>query len=257
MFPAWLRGDAIESGGGDTRRPNLSATAQRYLDRLGLGAEDLFHHVLATLHDPAYRDANAGALRMEWPRVPLPGWPDGAGQAEAEALAESAARGRNLAALLDPDALVLGVTRAPLRPEVAVIAVPATVSGRNMAGDDFAVKAGWGHHGQGDAVMPGQGRAVERAYTPEERASMGDALSALGETVFDIHLNDKAFSRNVPAAVWAYKLGGYQVLKKSLSYREHEILERALKSEEVQYFSEMARRIAALLQATANNTHHP
>ena len=257
MFPAWLRGDAIESGGSDTRRPNLSATAQRYLDRLGLGAEDLFHHVLATLHDPAYRDANAGALRMEWPRVPLPGWPDGAGQGEAEALAESAASGRNLAALLDPDAVVPGVTRAPLRPEVAVIAVPATVSGRNMAGDDFAVKAGWGHHGQGDAVMPGQGRAVERAYTPEERAAMGDALSALGETVFDIHLNDKAFWRNVPAAVWAYKLGGYQVLKKWLSYREHEVLERALKSEEVQYFSEMARRIAALLQATANNTHHP
>ena len=44
---------------------NLTASAQRYLDRLGLGVEDLFHHVLATLHDPAYREANAGALQME------------------------------------------------------------------------------------------------------------------------------------------------------------------------------------------------
>ena len=37
--------------------------------------------------------------------------------------------------------------------------------------------------------MPGQGRAVERAYTPEERAALGDALPALGETTLDIHLN--------------------------------------------------------------------
>ena len=44
---------------------NLTASAQRYLDRLGLGVEDLFHHILATLHDPAYREANAGALQME------------------------------------------------------------------------------------------------------------------------------------------------------------------------------------------------
>ena len=32
--------------------------------------------VLALLHDPVYREANAEALRMEWPRIPLPGWPD-------------------------------------------------------------------------------------------------------------------------------------------------------------------------------------
>ena len=56
------------------RLPNLSPAAQRYLDRLGMGVEDLFYHVLAVLHDPTYRRANAGALRMEWPRIPLPGW---------------------------------------------------------------------------------------------------------------------------------------------------------------------------------------
>ena len=40
-----------------------------------------------------------------------------------------------------------------------------------MMGDDFDVTAGWGHYGAGDAVMPGGGRAVERAYTEEERAA--------------------------------------------------------------------------------------
>ena len=56
------------------RGPNLSPAAQNYLDRLGLSVDDLFHHVIAVLHDPQYRAANAGALRMEWPRIPLPGW---------------------------------------------------------------------------------------------------------------------------------------------------------------------------------------
>ena len=78
FFPAWLRDEGLAlDGGGAQRRPNLSAAAQRYLERLGLGVEDLFRHALAVLHDPAYREANAGALRMEWPRIPLPGWPDG------------------------------------------------------------------------------------------------------------------------------------------------------------------------------------
>ena len=245
-FPTRLRDDGIGSDGDMARRPNLSATAQRYLDRLGLGVEDLFHHVLATLHDPAYRAANAGALRMEWPRIPLPGWPDGKAEGAADALARSAARGRELAALLDPDTPVPGVTQAPLRPEIAAIAVPATVGGRNMAGDDFAVTAGWGHRGQGDAVMPGQGRPVERAVTPEERAAMGGTLPTLGDTTVDIYLNGDAFWRNVPAAVWTYKLGGYQVLKKWLSYRERDILGRNLKADEVQHFTDTARRIAAI-----------
>ena len=243
FFPAWLREDD-ERGG---LRPNLTATARRYLERLGLGVEDLFHHVLATLHDPAYREANAGALRMEWPRVPLSGWPDGADPDAAAALAASAARGRDLAALLDPEIPVPGVTQGPLRPETAAIAVPATTDGRNMAGADFALTAGWGHLGAAGAVMPGQGRAIERSYTPEEREALGDALSALGETTFDAHLNDRAFWRNVPAAVWRYRLGGYQVLKKWLSYRERPILGRALSPEEVQHFTDTARRIAAIL----------
>ena len=247
-FPVWLRDDGIGNDDNKESRANLSGVAQRYLDRLDLGVEDLFHHVLATLHDPAYRVANAGALRMEWPRIPLPGWPDGEAEGAADALAQSAAHGRTLAALLDSETPVPGVTQAPLRPEIATIAVPATTGGRNMAGDDFAVTAGWGHHGQGDAVMPGQGRAVERAFTPEERAAMGDTLPALGNTTADVYLNGDAFWRNVPATVWSYKLGGYQVLKKWLSYRERSVLGRPLKADEVQHFTDTARRIAAILR---------
>ncbi len=253
-FPALLRDNGIGNDGDSAYRPNLSRTAQRYLDRLGRGVEDLFHHVLATLHDPAYREANAGALRMEWPRIPLPGWPGGEAEGAAEELARSAARGRDLAALLDPDTPVPGVTLAPLRPEIACIAVPATTGGRNMAGKDFGVTAGWGHYGQGDAVMPGQGRAAERAVSPDERAAMGDALPTLGERTLDIYLNGEAFWRNVPAAIWTYRLGGYQVLKKWLSYRERPILGRALRPEEVQHFTDTGRRIGAILSMPGART---
>ena len=192
---------------------------------------------------------------MEWPRIPLPGWPDGEAEGAAEAFAASAVRGRELARLLDPEVPVPGVTQGPLRLEIAPIAVPTTTDGRNMTGDDFAVTARWGHFGTGDAVMPGQGRIVERAYTPDEKAAMGDSIPTLGETTFDVYLNDRAFWRNVPAAVWTYKLGGYQVLKKWLSYRERNVLARPLKPEEVQHFTDTARRIGAILLLTTVKAH--
>ncbi len=256
-IPLWLRDDGIERDE-TLRRLNLSPAARHYLEHLDLGVEDLFHHVLAVLHDSTYREANADALRMDWPRIPLPGWPlpGSAGilpaSDVAEALAQSAARGRELAALLDPDTPVPGVTTGTLRPDIATIAVPATVDGRNMTNDDFALTAGWGHYGTGEAVMPGQGRVVERGYTAAERAALGDATGVLGQTTFDIYLNGNAYWRNVPAAVWRYKLGGYQVLKKWLSYRERAVLGRALVPEEVLYFAEVARRIRAIVAATDN-----
>ena len=158
FFPAWIEDKGLALGNvPPERRPNLSDAAQGYLDKLGLSVEDLFHHVLAVLHDPAYREANAGALRMECPRIPLQGWPDGDDAGAGDALAASAAWGRELAALLDSDTPVPGVTDGALRPEIAAIAVPSTVDGGNMTGGDFAVTVGWGYFGQGDAVMPGQG----------------------------------------------------------------------------------------------------
>ena len=242
MFPAWLRDDGLGlDSGGTQRRPNLSPAAQSYLEQLGLGVEDLFHHVLAVLHDPTYREANAGALRMEWPRIPLPGWPDG----------DAAGAADEIAALLDPDTPVPGVTAAPLRPEIGAVAVPSTTGGGNMAGGDFALTAGWGHFGQGEAVMPGQGRVVERPHTASEQDALCESAPILGDTTFDIYLNDRAYWRNVPAAVWRYKLGGYQVLKKWLSYREHKVLDRPLHPEEVHHFTNTARRIAAILHLPA------
>ena len=251
FFPLWLRHDGLAlDGNGTGRRPNISPETQRYLDSLGIGVEDLFNHVIATLHDSGYRTANAGALRMEWPRIPLPGWPDGIADGAADAIEESATRGRQLAALLDSDTPVAGVTTGSLRPELAAIAVPTTTDGSNMVGDDFAASAGWGHYGTGDAVMPGHGRVVPRDYTGDERTALAEEIQTLGDTTFDVYLNERAYWCNIPAAVWNYQLGGYQVLKKWLSYRESKVLGRSLLPEEVQHFTDTARRIEAILNLT-------
>ena len=246
LFPTYLRQDAA-IGVNAGLRANLSAAAQRYLNRIGAAVEDLFHFALATLHDAEYRNSNADGLRLGWPRIPLPGWPQGTSEDAAERLAAAAARGRELARLLDPDTPVPGVTAGNLRPEITAIAVPTKVDGHQMTGDDFAVAAGWGHFGVGDAVMPGQGQAVERSYRAKEREALGDGTSQLGESTFDIYLNREAYWLNVPAAVWQYRLGGYQVLKKWLSYRENSILSRPLTLNDVQSFVDAVRRITAIL----------
>ena len=75
----------------------------------------------------------------------------------------------------------------------------------------------------------------------------------LGETCVDVHLNGEARWSAVPIHVWNYTLGGYQVLKKWLSYREFTaeptspLLHRALRPEEAAYFAQVVRRIGAIL----------
>ena len=70
---------------------------------------------------------------------------------------------------------------------------------------------------------------------------------ALGTKTYDIYLNTATYWKNIPEAVWDYTIGGYQVIKKWLSYRECNLLDRDLTLDEVRYVSEMARRIAAIL----------
>jgi hypothetical protein len=150
--------------------------------------------------------------------------------------------GRRVAALLAPETPEDGVTAGKVRPELRSIAVATRVGGGQLSGADFAVTARWGITGQGGVTMPGPGRKVERVFTAEEAAGR-----ILGPDTVDVFLNDTAHWRNVPRRVWDYTLGGYQVLKKWLSYREQAILGRPLTVDEVGYVTAVARRIAALV----------
>ena len=128
----------------------------------------------------------------------------------------------------------------------------------NFGAAPVAVTAGWGHAGQGGVTMPGKGKINTRPWTEEERAAIGQgaealglsaeqALAQLGEQTVDVYLNDVAYWRGVPSGVWSYTIGGYQVMKKWLSYREKPLLGRDLKPDEMREVQAMARRIAAIL----------
>ena len=72
------------------------------------------------------------------------------------------------------------------------------------------------------------GDTTLRAQKSDEN-NAGDAAKTPDDKTVDVYLNDAAYWNNIPGAIWNYKLGGYQVLKKWLSYREHKILNRPLK----------------------------
>ena len=69
----------------------------------------------------------------------------------------------------------------------------------------------------------------------------------MGDRTCDVYLNDTAYWSNIPLRVWEYTIGGYQVVKKWLSYREQKLLGRPLTKDEVRYVQEMARRIATII----------
>ena len=132
--------------------------------------------------------------------------------------------------LLDVETPVYGVTQGDPRTDLRSIAVLTTTNGDTP---DFTVNVNWGYFGSGSAVMPGRGRSVEH------------------DGVIDVYLNTSTYWKDLPLAVWAYTLGGYQVLKKWLSYRETAVLGRPLKAEEAREFMHIARRITALLGLNA------
>ena len=228
--------------------PNIAERALAILQG-DVEPDELFFHSIATMYAPVYRAENAGALLGDWPRVPLPG--------DVQLLARSAGLGRRLAELLDAESSI------NLASEWSFVAALKLPLDPNL---DEALKlaAGWGHKGQGGTVMPGRGLAPGRPWTEPEREkltalagtqalTLDNALTLLGETCVDVHLNGNAHWSAVPINVWKYTLGGYQVLKKWLSYREFTsepaspLLHRPLRPEEAAYFAQVVRRIAAIL----------
>jgi hypothetical protein len=231
-------------------KANLSDNARAYLSVIGTEDPDtdaetagvIWMHALAIGYAPAYLSENGDGIRQDWPRIPLPD--------SKELLLASGELGKQIAALLDTETpFDVGARHGvPLER----IAAPSRVGGGSLTDEDLAVTAGWGHAGKGGVTMPGKGKIVERDYTESERKPVPDVgarhgVPLLGDRTLDVYLNDVAYWSNIPIRVWEYTIGGYQVIKKWLSYREEKLLGRSLDKDEVRYVQEMARRIGAIL----------
>jgi hypothetical protein len=94
--------------------------------------------------------------------------------------------------------------------------------------------------------MPGRGRTDSRLYASSEAATDAERM-LLGQTTRDVWMNDASYWRNIPQQVWELRIGGYQVIKKWLSYREYSTIQRSLNQEEVSHVQATARRLAAIL----------
>lgn len=229
--------------------PGLTETIQNLASGLGeerwTGAPQgsLFFHALAIMHTPAYRLENSGALLGDWPRIPLP--------ATESLIAHSAVLGHRLSDLLDPESSI------HFSAEWSFLGRLGRPAQFNPA-EQLKLTAGWGSRGQGSTVMPGRGKSPERewydfeleklsALAAAQSIAFTDTLALIGDTCVDVYLNDNALWNAVPTKVWEYTLGGYQVLKKWLSYREFTLLGRPLHEDEAKYFAQVVRRITAIL----------
>jgi hypothetical protein len=272
FIPVRLATDTCKTGRGTTKemifspsdtvndqsKPNLSGQVRAYLKEIGLEDPDgdrniarlVWMHVLAVGYSPAYLNENADGIRQDWPRIPLP--------KSSELLLGSSLLGEQIADFLNSGSPIRDLSTWNFRSELKLLASPARTDGGSLKDTELELTAGWGHRGEAGVTMPGQGKLVERDYSDLEREgialgakllklSVEEAFSLLGARTFDVYLNDVAYWTNVPANVWDYTIGGYQVIKKWLSYREERIISRPLNSDEVRHFQEMARRIAALV----------
>ena len=234
---------------------NLSQQARAYLASLTCSDPDtdedlsraIWRHALAIIYAPAYLFEHGPGIRAAWPRVPLP--------AALDLLQNSAHLGAEVAALLDAETPVPGVTTGKLRRELSLL---GRITGPKNA-FTLAVTAGWGHlQKQKDVVMPGRGLTKERVFSSAEDAAIAEGSGRLGissesvkaswgDKTLDVYLNNEVYWCNIPAAAWDYTIGGYQVLKKWLSYRERSVLGREITKDEAREFTHMVRRIAALV----------
>ncbi|MFM2041819.1 MAG: hypothetical protein RLY86_395 [Pseudomonadota bacterium] len=228
---------------------NLSVRAMDYLRHLDRPDETLVtDHILAIGHAPAYLAENGPAVREGWPRIPMPG--------TAALLDTSAALGRHVAALLDAGVPVPGVTNGAIRPDLTMLGTLRRT--RTDTAIDLGVNGRWGYPGRDGICMPGPGDARPRPFTDSEAAAIAagagalgidpdEAIALLGGSCLDIHLNATTLWSCVPKAVWEMVLGGYQVIKKWLSYREQPLLGRPLTMDEAAHVTTMTRRLATLL----------
>ena len=237
---------------------NLSNVARLWLKSLDwddpdggyAAASGPWLHALAIAYSPAWLHDNHKGILAGWPRVPLP--------SKRAKLDKSISLGERVAALLDPDQQVTGITAGKISPVFLSVGSLTRDGGGQLTAADLVLTAGWGHGGKGSPVMPGQGKTTQLAAYDErvvaaleiEAVQLGLPLVTLTERLgppVNLWLNDKAYWASVPSTVWNFSIGGYPVIKKWLSYREEGVLGRPMTKDEARNVTNLIRRLTALV----------
>lgn len=235
-----------------SKKANLSSRSRHYLSSLAFknldadkaAAEAIWLHALAIGYSPKYLTDNAGGISIDWPRIPLP--------KERGFFEKSVLLGSKVQKLLDGDEEIPGVTSGTLSNHMRIFGT--------VFSTDLTINAGWGRKDSQGKVFPGRGKIEVRDWTDAEKSEIVAGLNEIGldeargfkllGRAVDVYLNDTNFWRAVPEAVWEYYIGGCQVIKKWLSYREEAVLGRSLKKEEVREVTGIVRRLAAIVLMT-------
>ena len=152
-------------------RPNLSRTAQSYLERIGATVDG---PTALRSSDPPRSGIQSSQCRCS----------AGRGAAHSSARMATRHKGRCSGGVWPVGGARTGNgpvarSRNPGARSNRRLAAPGTrrvrgpyhrVRGQHGPASDFSATAGWGHFGSGDAVMPGTGRARQRELTPDEHA---------------------------------------------------------------------------------------
>lgn len=249
-------------------RANLSGMAREWLANIGIeeldgaDAELPWLHALTVGYSPAYLADNRDGGRYGFQRIPLP--------ADKEKLRASAATGERIAELLDVDHPVDGVTRLGDDADAGfwrTLAAARTEESSSL--DDPAARQlrGWASVQRGHVVMPATGQvsvAPEASWPPESLDALAarwslkadDVASLLGSPV-RVHLNSRSWWDQVPRRAWELRIGGYSVLRKWLSYRDSAATGEPLSLAQVREFTDIVRRLTALLLlATVCDRHY-
>ena len=140
---------------------NLSTPTRAWLKHLGLPDPDKaataaaapWYHALAITYAPRYLVDNADGIAIDWPRIPLP---------ETRTLLDkSIALGAKVAALLDTEIHVPGVTGGTVAEHLRVLG--------GISNTDLRVTAGWGNLDKLGRVNPGRERIEVLNWTEAEK----------------------------------------------------------------------------------------
>lgn len=224
---------------------NISELASTYLSVLKENdASKIWFNVLALGFTENYLKENEESIKRSYPKIPFPN--------DSTQLNISATLGKKLASLLDTEEEVEGISTNPtdLFKTLAILSKSSLLDDQKL---NLSLNANWGNQTI-SGIMPGTGKYVERAFTLEEYNiyeqsgyDKDQIHYLLGDSTYDVFLNDEVYWKNIPSNVWKYQIGGYQVIKKWLSYRESSIINRPLKKEEVREITNISRRLSAIL----------